>query len=488
MRTKIVATIGPASNSKEKLRQLVEAGVSVFRLNFSHGSAADFVRIINDIREVEKELDKPITIMQDLSGPKIRLGVVQEKTIQVTKGMQLLLGLSDQRTDEMPFLPFDHPEILETLEPGDRMVLADGGLQFTVQQSRPDGLVLLEANNSGIVTSRKGLALPGKATKVRALTEKDKKDLSDGLALGVDAVAISYVQTADDVREVKQLIAASGRRVPVVVKLERQNAVDNLDEILKETDVIMVARGDLGVELPAEIIPITQRMIVDKCIAAKRPVIIATQMLYSMVGSPRPTRAEVSDVASAIYERVDAVMLSDETASGAYPVESVETMARIAKAIERDEAYSTPFIDIHMVSVNHEITAQIARSAVRASTNLPIRAILLDTLTGRTGRYIAAFRPTTIVIAVCYTLQAQRLLGLSYGVMPILRSKSKEDSYHFLGDAMEFINQRYQELKDEDMVVAIGGSFGAVRGASYIEIATIGDIKRRNEERRAQLK
>ena len=250
----------------------------------------------------------------------------------------------------------------------------------------------------------------------------------------------------------------------------------------------MVARGDLGVELPAEIIPITQRMIVDKCIAAKRPVIIATQMLYSMVGSPRPTRAEVSDVASAIYERVDAVMLSDETASGAYPVESVETMARIAKAIERDEAYSTPFIDIHMVSVNHEITAQIARSAVRASTNLPIRAILLDTLTGRTGRYIAAFRPTTIVIAVCYTMQAQRLLGRSYGVMPILRSKSKEDSYHFLGDAMEFINQRYQELTDEDMVVAIGGSFGAVRGASYIEIATIGDIKRRNEERRAQLK
>jgi len=243
MRTKIVATIGPASNSKEKLRQLVEAGVSVFRLNFSHGSAADFVRIINDIREVEKELGKPITIMQDLSGPKIRLGVVQEKTIQVTKGMRLLLGLSDQRTDEMPFLPFDHPEILETLEPGDRMVLADGGLQFTVQENRPDGLVLLEANNSGLVTSRKGLALPGKATKVRALTEKDKKDLSDGLALGVDAVAISYVQTADDVREAKQLIAASGRRVPVVVKLERQNAVDNLDEILKETDVIMVARG-----------------------------------------------------------------------------------------------------------------------------------------------------------------------------------------------------------------------------------------------------
>ena len=335
MRTKIVATIGPASNSKEKLRQLVEAGVSVFRLNFSHGSAADFVRIINDIREVEKELGKPITIMQDLSGPKIRLGVVQEKTIQVTKGMRLLLGLSDQRTDEMPFLPFDHPEILETLEPGDRMVLADGGLQFTVQENRPDGLVLLEANNSGLVTSRKGLALPGKATKVRALTEKDKKDLSDGLALGVDAVAISYVQTADDVREAKQLIAASGRRVPVVVKLERQNAVDNLDEILKETDVIMVARGDLGVECPLPLLPALQKRIIRACNAISKPVIVATQMLLSMVNSPAPTRAETTDVANAVLDGADCVMLSEETAMGNFPVETVQYMRKITDEAEK---------------------------------------------------------------------------------------------------------------------------------------------------------
>ena len=481
MRTKIVATIGPASNSKEKLRQLVEAGVSVFRLNFSHGSAADFVRIINDIREVEKELGKPITIMQDLSGPKIRLGVVQEKTIQVTKGMRLLLGLSDQRTDEMPFLPFDHPEILETLEPGDRMVLADGGLQFTVQENRPDGLVLLEANNSGLVTSRKGLALPGKATKVRALTEKDKKDLSDGLALGVDAVAISYVQTADDVREAKQLIAASGRRVPVVVKLERQNAVDNLDEILKETDVIMVARGDLGVELPAEAIPNTQRRIVEKCICAKRPVIIATQMLYSMVKSPRPTRAEVSDVASAIYERVDAVMLSDETAMGDFPVQSVETMARIAREIERDETHFKPMIDMDMVSVNHEITAQLARSAVRASTNLPIKYVVLDTKTGRTGRYLAAFRGQKTVMAVCYQLHAQRILALSYGVVPILRNQELKDRYHFLIDALEVIEQ-HQKLDGQDLLAIVGGSFGPDGGASYVEIANVLNIRRRNEE------
>ncbi|MBD5642287.1 MAG: pyruvate kinase, partial [Desulfovibrio sp.] len=236
MRTKIVATIGPASNTKEKLKALVEAGVSVFRLNFSHGSATDFVQIINSIREVEKELDRPITIMQDLSGPKIRLGVVPEGSIQVSKGMGLLLGPSAKHSHEMPYLPFDHDEITETLVPGDRMVLADGGLQFEVRKRREDGLVVLEAENEGIVTSRKGLALPGKATRVKALTPKDIKDLEDGLKLGVDAVAISYVQTADDVREAKKIIAKSGRKIPVVVKLERQAAVDNLKDILAETD------------------------------------------------------------------------------------------------------------------------------------------------------------------------------------------------------------------------------------------------------------
>nr|MCR5563771.1 pyruvate kinase [Desulfovibrio sp.] len=219
MRTKIVTTIGPASNTKEKLMALAFAGVSVFRLNFSHGSAEDFIQIIGYIREVEKELEKSITIMQDLSGPKIRLGVIPDKGIQVTKGMQLLLGPEANRTDESPYLPFDHEEILSSLEPGDLMVLADGGLQFRVKKCRSSVLVQIEAENSGLITSRKGLALPGKATKVRALTEKDKHDLAAGLKLGVDAVAISYVQTADDVREAKALIAASGRKVPVVVKL-----------------------------------------------------------------------------------------------------------------------------------------------------------------------------------------------------------------------------------------------------------------------------
>ena len=247
----------------------------------------------------------------------------------------------------------------------------------------------------------------------------------------------------------------------------------------------MVARGDLRVELPAEVIPNTQRRIVEKCICAKRPVIIATQMLYSMVKSPRPTRAEVSDVASAIYERVDAVMLSDETAMGDFPVQSVETMARIAREIERDETHFKPMIDMDMVSVNHEITAQLARSAVRASTNLPIKYVVLDTKTGRTGRYLAAFRGRKTVMAVCYQLHAQRILALSYGVVPILRNQELSDRYHFLVDALEFLDQ-YRKLDDGDLMAIVGGSFGPDGGASYVEIANVQNIRKRNEEIVAQ--
>ena len=469
MRTKIVATIGPASNSKEKLRQLVEAGVSVFRLNFSHGSAADFVRIINDIREVEKELGKPITIMQDLSGPKIRLGVVQEKTIQVTKGMRLLLGLSDQRTDEMPFLPFDHPEILETLEPGDRMVLADGGLQFTVQQSRPDGLVLLEANNSGLVTSRKGLALPGKATKVRALTEKDKKDLSDGLALGVDAVAISYVQTADDVREAKQLIAASGRRVPVVVKLERQNAVDNLDEILKETDVIMVARGDLGVECPLPLLPALQKRIIRACNAISKPVIVATQMLLSMVNSPAPTRAETTDVANAVLDGADCVMLSEETAMGNFPVETVRYMRRIT-----DEAEKLLLEDRRTESPDTAtgISNFLAYSACLLAQRAEAQAIVAHSISGASARLIASHRPAQPVYALTPDPVTFKALNFSWGVHPVLVSQPDAETSH-LRRAQQFICDSEAITPGQCAVITAGqrtGSASTPRGTNLVKI------------------
>ena len=486
-KTKIVATMSDFRCTEEFVKQLFDAGMDVVRVNSAHVSEDGATHIVETVHRV----NPAIPIMIDTKGPEIRVTTIADEygnSINFRPGDRVAVRGSDGSdftTRKVVYM--NVPSIVSDIPVGARMLIADGELEIRVV-GKNDTELDCEFVVGGAMRSRKSVNVPGVSIDLPSVTEKDRRFIEWAVKNDVDFIAHSFVRSARDIRAVQDILDAHGSNIKIISKIENQEGLDNIDEIIEASYGIMVVRGDLGVELPAEVIPNTQRRIVEKCICAKRPVIIATQMLYSMVMSPRPTRAEVSDVASAIYERVDAVMLSDETASGAYPVESVETMARIAKAIERDEAYSTPFIDIHMVSVNHEITAQIARSAVRASTNLPIRAILLDTLTGRTGRYIAAFRPTTIVIAVCYTLQAQRLLGLSYGVMPILRSKSKEDSYHFLGDAMEFINQRYQELKDEDMVVAIGGSFGAVRGASYIEIATIGDIKRRNEERRAQLK
>lgn len=297
----------------------------------------------------------------------------------------------------------------------------------------------------------------------------------------VDFIAHSFVRSARDVAAVQEILDAHRSPIKIISKIENQEGLNNIDEIIEASYGIMVARGDLGVELPAEAIPNTQRRIVEKCIAAKRPVIIATQMLYSMVKNPRPTRAEVSDVASAIYERVDAVMLSDETAMGDYPVQAVETMSRVAREIERDETHFAPMIDMNMVSVNHEITAQLARTVVRASTNLPVRYVVLDTKTGRTGRYVAAFRGRKPVVAVCYQRHAQRILGLSYGVVAILRNQQVNDKYHFLIDAMEFIDQ-YTKLDEEDLLAIVGGSFGPDGGASYVELANVRNIRHRNEE------
>ena len=469
MRTKIYATIGPATNSKEKLKALAEAGVSVFRLNFSHGGASDFVNIIKYIREVEEELGRPITIMQDLSGPKIRLGVVPENTIQVSKGMRLLLGPSARRVAELPYLPFDHDVILESLEPGDRMVLADGGLQFIVRERRSDGLVLLEADNAGLVTSRKGLALPGKATKVRALTGKDKKDLADGLQLGVDAVAISYVQTADDVREAKALIAAAGRHVPVVVKLERQSAVDNLAEILQETDIVMVARGDLGVECPLPQLPALQKRIISACNKASKPVIVATQMLLSMVNSPAPTRAETTDVANAVLDGADCVMLSEETAMGNFPVETVRYMRKITNEAEK-------------LLLNHRkleepdgdkgIPEFLAFSACLLADKAHAQAIVSHSLSGGSARQVSARRPPQRIYALTPDPVTIKALNFVWGITPVFVDKPEAEPSHLIR-AEEFIHGSPDFKANDCAVITAGqlkGSSATPRGTNLVKI------------------
>ena len=455
MRTKIVCTIGPASKSRDRLLALAKAGVSVFRLNFSHGVAADFETIIADIRSVEKEIKRPLTIMQDLSGPKIRLGVIpNEGGIQLNKGKHVLLGPESSRSDEMPYLPFDHPLILENLEKGDRMVLADGGLQFTVEERRPDGLVVLVAENSGLVTSRKGLALPGKITRVKALTEKDRTDLTAGLAMGVDAVAISYVQTADDVRDAKALISQSGRRVPIVVKLERQSAVDNLDEILQETDVVMVARGDLGVECPLPLLPMLQKKIIRACNRLSKPVIVATQMLLSMVNSPAPTRAETTDVANAVLDGADCVMLSEETAMGNFPVETVQYMQRITTEAENlllERSYNKE------PDQDKGIPEYLAYSACILADKAKAKAIVSHSLTGKSAQQVSARRPAQAIYALTTQPSSVRLLNFVWGVRPVFVEHPEKESNHLIR-AENFINASSDFAQGDCVVITAGQS------------------------------
>ncbi len=469
MKTKIIATIGPASNSKEKIIELALAGVRIFRLNFSHGDASMFVDIIKNIRDAEVVTKIPLTIMQDLSGPKIRLGTLQgEGSITVTKGMKLLLGPTAKYTEELPYLPFDHDIILESLVPNDRLVLADGGLQFHVTEKRSDDLIILEANNEGLITSRKGLALPGKATKVPALTEKDRKDLAQGLILGVDAVAISYVQTPEDVIETKNIILAAGKNIPVVVKLERQGAVDRLDEILREADIVMVARGDLGVECPLPMLPGIQKRIIRACNKAAKPVIVATQMLLSMVNSPAPTRAETTDVANAVLDGADCVMLSEETAMGNFPVETVAYMREITKQAE------SLIVERHKLKEPSEekgIAEFLAYSACLLAEKSKAVAIVSHSMSGSSARQLSACRPPQQVYGLTPEIEALKALNFSWGVTPVLIDTPAEEQSH-TGRCENFILNNAVFHPGDRMVITAGQAQrgGRRRGTNLVKI------------------
>ena len=451
MRTKIIATIGPATSSRQMLTRLVEAGAYIFRLNFSHGSAEDFAGLIKLIRELETDYGLPLTVLQDLPGPKIRIGQIDGDSIQVVKGQKLLLGMleSAQKPDS-PFIPFDHPAILSSLETGDLLALADGALQLEVARQVSKSLFEIKALNSGIITSRKGLALPGKPVKLAALTEVDRKNLKDGLLLGVDAVALSYVQTPEDVREAKDFIREHGHDIPVIAKLERRNAVDNLDEILKEADIVMVARGDLGVECPLEELPGMQKRIIRACNKASKPVIVATQMLLSMVNSPTPTRAEVTDVANAVLDGTDCVMLSEETAMGNYPVETVEYMHKIATSAE-ELLWETNYIaEPPMDSGAPDF---LAYSACLLAEKSNASALVAHSSSGATARLLSVRQPRHPIYALTPSRQVLHNLNFSWGVKPWL---IEEDESTHLDRVEKFIEAHSRFTRGEVFVITAG--------------------------------
>jgi len=467
MKTKIVATLGPACNTPEKLSQLIDAGARVFRLNFSHSDASGFVEIIKTIRQLELKHGIPITIMQDLSGPKIRIGTIEEGSINFEKGGQAFLGPKRPDSLDIAYIPFDKHEILDGLEEGDRLVLADGTLQFTVQAKAPGGFII-EAANNGIVTSRKGLALPGKSIRMPALTDKDKKDLVVGLKLGVDAVALSFVQTPEDVLEAKAIIRSQGRDVPVCSKLERQNAVDRLDDILAVTDIVMVARGDLGIECPLPKLPTMQKRIIAACNRANKPVIVATQMLLSMVNNPVPTRAETTDVANAVLDGADCVMLSEETAMGNYPVEAVAFMTHITGEAESLMLERRALCGLEQP---HKIPDFLSYSACLLAEKTGAEAIVAHSVSGSAGRSLSAQRPRQPIFALTPDHTVLRYLNFSWGVTPCL---VEEGTPGHLERAESFVDANPRVNAGDRVVITAGQprSGEAPKGTNLVKIYT----------------
>ncbi len=423
MQTKIVATLGPASLSPDTMRAMVRHGVRIFRLNFSHADAAYFEPIVKTIRSLEGEFGVPLTALADLCGPKTRIGEVAGSPRTVGKGEFLLLGLPDERPDpnldDRIFVSLDVPELLAGLRVGMPVNLSDGLLQFHVtREIKADRLYEIEAQNAGLLSSNKGIAFPGKHHPMPALTPKDVKDLHEGLDVGVDAVAISFVQGPSDVAQTKEEIRKHGVWAPVVSKLERQNAVDNLEDILKITDAVMVARGDLGLECPIPELPIIQKKIIRACRHAQRPVIVATQMLLSMVKNPIPTRAESTDVANAILDGADCVMLSEETAVGDHPVETVKVMREISDNaleyyLERIQAPYAPKREKNPRKF-------VAYSACLIADNLEGRSLVCHTVSGTNARLTSSRRPRQAIYALTPDPRVMRFLNFAWGVKPRL--------------------------------------------------------------------
>jgi pyruvate kinase len=420
-RTKIVCTIGPAI-TKEIFPALVEAGLNVARQNFSHGTQAEHQARFDMIRSASQEAGRPVAILQDLAGPKIRLGDIQpepinlvpEQTFTLTK--RPIMGTQERCS-------INTPEVIETTPVGATVLLADGALELQVVEKSPDSLTC-RVVVGGPLSSHKGLNLPGVLLPISALTAKDRDDLAFGLAQGVDLVALSFVRTAADVVELKDLIASRGFSTPVIAKIEKPEAVDNIKEILKVADGIMVARGDLGVEMPLKQVPLVQKFLIGEANRMGKPVITATQMLASMVNNPRPTRAEVTDVANAILDGTDAVMLSEETAIGHYPVEAVRFLDGIARTTET----TFPFDDwLHRFDklVRDSISDAISYAACELARNLQAKAILASTASGTTARLISRFRPAMPVIAVTSKEETVRRLCLSWGVFSLLIEELK---------------------------------------------------------------
>jgi pyruvate kinase len=470
-RAKIVATLGPASSTEEIFRRLVRAGLDVARLNFSHGSHAQKAELIAMVRKVSREEDKPICILADLQGPKIRTGtLVDHKPVLLVEGKRLTITPQTiDGTAERVSTVFT--TLAENLKPGDQILLSDGLIELRVLELRGAD-VITEIVNGGLLGEKKGINLPGISVKVPSLTEKDEEDLEFALKAGCDTVAVSFVQTADDVRYVKGRIAALGSDAWVIAKLEKPQAIDHLDSILEAADAIMVARGDLGVEVPPEKVPAIQKHIIRRAADYKKPVITATQMLESMVENPRPTRAEASDVANAIYDGSDAVMLSAESAAGKYPVESIAMMNKIIIETE-SQMMLEPRAMISGKRRSLTVPETICECMAHSAQDLDLAAIAIFTESGNTARLLSKYRPESPIYALSPFEHVVRRSMLLWGTYPI-QCERFVSTDSLVNTAEEILESR-GFVKAREVVGIVAGTATKTGATNFMRLHLIGD-------------
>jgi pyruvate kinase len=461
-RTKIVATLGPACWDEPVLRRILADGVTVVRVNFSHADHATTAEKIALVRRLASELGLNVAVLADLQGPRIRVGALPPEGVTLTAGTSVTLSSAG----EPGAIPVDYEGLARDVEPGDLILLDDGLLCLRAAQVHPgEGRIVSDVVTGGTLTSHKGINVPARALSVPTVTEKDRADLVFALNQGADIVALSFVRTGEDIAGARRLISRhTNREVPLVAKIEKGSAVENFDDILAESDGIMVARGDMGVELPTEMLPGIQKRLIAECNSAGKPVITATQMLDSMIRNPRPTRAEATDVANAVLDGTDAVMLSGETAAGAYPVAAVQTMARIALEAEKlfdYRGWSDRFVqplelaERRHTPLPHDIAEVICYSADRIGDSLGASAIIALTHSGSTARLVAKYRPSSKLIAVTDNLATQRALAMTWGVQCLLLDHFT-DTLEVLSQADRLATERGL-VKPGDVLVFTGG-------------------------------
>jgi pyruvate kinase len=473
-RTKIIATIGPSSESPEVVAALILAGMDCARLNFSHGDYDEYARVIELIRETSDRLKRPVAIMQDLQGPRIRLGPIEGGAVELAAGEEVRLRAADGKGSHS-VLRTTYRELPQDVEIGDRILLDDGRLVLSVEEIESDDVVRARVLEGGLLKEKKGINLPGVAISTPALTDKDRRDLRFGCEHGVDYVALSFVRRGQDIADLREEILGCNADTPVIAKLENLQAVENLDEILRAADGVMVARGDLGVELPPERVPVLQKQIIRRANDAKRLVIVATQMLESMTTQLRPTRAEASDVANAIFDGTDAVMLSAETATGLHPIEAVKMMERITIAAEQ-EMESAGWRS-HPAERVPDFSDAISDAATLVAAEVGARYIVAFTQSGATVALLAKYRPPVPLVAFTPYRQARDRLTLHWGVTP-LKMEIPDTIDRLIAETEKRLVREGLASRDDVIVLVCGAPLDVGGRTNLMKIHRIGDKAR----------